>query len=225
MSTKETILVVEDEDDIRSLLVFNLQREGYATLEAENGLKALEILKQKQVNLILLDLMMPIVDGLTVCKTLNKEESKIPIIMLTAKGEDIDKILGLELGADDYVVKPFNIRELFLRIKAILRRNTSSEANQKMSKGTIELDIDAYKITLAGEDIEATATKFRLLEDLMRHAGHVRTREQLLNSVWGYEFEGYGRTVDTHIRRLRAKLKEQAELIDTVRGIGYRFKN
>ncbi len=225
MNKNETILVVEDEEDIRSLLVFNLQREGYTVFEAENGLKALEIIKQKKVHLILLDLMMPVMDGLSFSKNLAKEEIKIPIIMLTAKGEDIDKILGLELGADDYVVKPFNIRELLLRIKAILRRNQADDTHQKMKKGSIELDIDAYKITLEGNDIEATATEFRLLEDLMRHAGHVRTREQLLNSVWGYEFEGYGRTVDTHIRRLRAKLKDQAELIDTVRGIGYRFKN
>ncbi len=226
MTKKETILIVEDEQDIRELLVFNLQKEGYQTLEAENGQVALNIIHSKNVDLILLDLMMPVMDGLSVCRTLDREENNIPILILTARGEDVDKILGLELGADDYVVKPFNIRELTLRIKSLLKRHTPviESSQQKLKLNGISIDNEAHTIRINDELIVTTATEFRLLEDLMRHAGHVRTREQLLNSVWGYEFEGYGRTVDTHIRRLRAKLLDKAELIDTVRGIGYRFK-
>lgn len=225
MSKKESILIVEDEEDIRKLLVFNLQKEGYTTLEAEDGQKALDIIRKKQIDLILLDLMLPIIDGLSLCKILNREQNTVPILILTAKGEDIDKILGLELGAEDYVVKPFNIRELLLRIKALLRRQNPVVHNtNKLSIGSIVLDTEAHSITIDSQNIETTATEFKLLEDLMKHAGFVRTREQLLNSVWGYEFEGYGRTVDTHIRRLRAKLLDKADHIDTVRGIGYRFK-
>ncbi len=230
MNQNETILVVEDEADIRALLVFNLEKEGYTVLEADNGQSALDVARKKKPNLILLDLMLPIVDGLTVSKVLAREQSTIPIIMLTAKGEDIDKILGLELGADDYVVKPFNVRELILRIKACLKRHTpqvpkDNKDNHRIEIASIVLDTEAHTISIDGNIINTTLTEFRLLEDLMRHVGHVRTREQLLNSVWGYEFEGYGRTVDTHIRRLRAKMLEKSDIIDTVRGIGYRFKN
>ncbi len=230
MKQNESILVVEDEADIRALLVFNLEKEGYTVYEAENGQIALEMARSKKPDLILLDLMLPVLDGLSVCKVLSREGVNIPIIMLTAKGEDIDKILGLELGADDYVVKPFNIRELVLRIKACLKRHqprvaVAEKDNQRIELASIVLDTEAHTVTIDNVLINTTLTEFRLLEDLMRHVGHVRTREQLLNSVWGYEFEGYGRTVDTHIRRLRAKMQEKADIIDTVRGIGYKFKN
>ncbi len=229
-SVKQTILIVEDEIDIRELLVFNLQEEGYNTLEAENGEIALSIIHNKNVDLILLDLMMPVMDGLSLCKALAKEGNTIPIVMLTARGEEMDKIVGLEFGADDYVVKPFNVRELILRIKALLRRQAHIPENEKnkqnssiITHGNLVIDTEAHTLSINKETIETTATEFRLIEDLVKHAGHVRTREQLLNSVWGYEFEGYGRTVDTHIRRLRAKLGDNANLIDTVRGIGYKF--
>ncbi len=239
MNNDINILIVEDENDIRELLKFNLENEGYTVFQAIHGELALSIVQNKKVDLILLDLMMPVMDGLSFCKEMRKNGNETPIIMLTARGDDMDKILGLEYGADDYVVKPFNIRELILRIKALLKRQASEkQTNNNHSKakaysnnteetiliGPITMDLKAHSIHVNSESIETTATEFRLLEDLIKHAGHVRTREQLLNSVWGYEFEGYGRTVDTHIRRLRVKLKEFADLIDTVRGIGYRFK-
>lgn len=223
---KITILIVEDEQDIRELLVYNLDREGYATLQAADGKKGLELALSHKPDLILLDLMLPQLDGLAVCRELerNAETVRIPIIMLTARGEDIDRILGFELGADDYVVKPFNIRELQLRIKAILRRQVIAETSPVLSRHSISVNAMAHKVSVAGKQVELTATEFRLLEDLLRNAGRVRTREELLASVWGYQFEGYARTVDTHIRRLRSKLGDVADIIETVRGVGYRCK-
>ncbi len=226
-STKSVILVVEDEDDIRELIVFNLQRDGYATLEAADGVTALEMAKRHRPDLILLDIMLPEMDGFTVCRELERspETVSIPIIMLTARGEDIDRILGLELGADDYMVKPFNVRELLLRIRGLLRRQQAVAASgQPLSRHGVHLDPGAHKVTYQEQPLELTATEFRLLEDLLRHAGLVRSREDLLSQVWGYEFEGYARTVDTHVKRLRGKLGEAASMIETVRGVGYRCK-
>ncbi len=224
--SKVTVLIVEDEADIRDLLSFNLEREGFNTIQAEDGIKGLELANAHKPNIILLDVMMPGKDGFQVCRELerNTETANIPIIMLTAKGEEIDRIVGLELGADDYVVKPFSVREIILRIKAILRRQESANKGPHIAKHGISLDPAAHTVVVDGLQVELTATEFRLLEDVMRHAGTVRTREQLLNTVWGYQFEGYARTVDTHVRRLRAKLGEAANNIETVRGVGYRFK-
>ena len=221
-----TILVVEDEQDIRELLVFNLEREGYATLQAEDGVKALELAKTHVPNLILLDLMLPKLDGLAVCRELERSSDTvhIPVIMLTARGEDVDKIIGFELGADDYVVKPFNTRELLLRIRALLRRQAGAESRPVLNRHGVCINSAAHRVSISGTDVDLTATEFRLLEDLLRNAGRVRSREELLSSVWGYQFEGYARTVDTHIRRLRSKMGEAADIIETVRGVGYRCR-
>ena len=225
--SRPTILVVEDEQDIRSLLTYNLEREGYHVLEAEDGQSALNMARKRHPDLILLDVMLPVLDGLGVCKELERGEdtAHIPIIMLTAKGEDIDRILGLELGADDYVVKPFNLRELLLRIRALLRRqNAVRQGSQPLNRHGVSLDAPAHSVRVGDVPISLTATEFRLLEDLLRHAGHVRSREELLSAVWGYQFEGYARTVDTHVRRLRSKLGQAADLVETIRGVGYRFQ-
>lgn len=224
--SKDTILVVEDEEDIRQLLVFHLDREGYATLEAGDGKTGLELARSREPALVLLDVMLPVMDGFAVCKELERDPqtSSIPVIMLTARGEEVDRILGLELGADDYVVKPFSARELLLRVRAILRRQRSARDRPGLARGAIRLDPAGHRTRVGDCEVDLTATEFRLLEDLMRNAGRVRTREQLLNGVWGYQFEGYARTVDTHVRRLRAKLGDAGDLIETVRGVGYRCK-
>ncbi len=224
--SKELVLIVEDEADIRDLLTFNLTREGFDTVEAEDGLKGLELARSRKPDIILLDVMLPKKDGFQVCRDLERDDSTrhIPIIMLTARGEEVDRIVGLELGADDYVVKPFSVRELILRMRAILRRQQQVEQSPSLQKHGIHLDPSAHMVNVNGTSIELTATEFRLLEDIMRHAGTVRNREQLLNSVWGYQFEGYARTVDTHVRRLRAKLGDCADCLETVRGVGYRFR-
>lgn len=237
---KEYILVVEDDIDIKDILVFNLIREGYEVADAENGLACLEKvradkLRNKKPDLILLDVMMPEMDGLTTSKELAKI-GNFPLVFLTAKGEEIDRIVGLELGAEDYVVKPFSIRELLLRIKTILRRgkkhkNIESNELKKdienhifLERNGVCIDNNSHKVLLKDQEIHVTLTEFKLLEDLMRHAQLVRTREQLLESVWGYQFDGYNRTVDTHMRRLRQKLGDTEEFIETVRGLGYRMK-
>lgn len=217
----QRILVIEDENDIRQLLRFNLEREGFAVLEAADGLGGLHMATSELPDLVVLDLILPGMDGCDVCRRLKAQPvtAAIPVLMLTARGEEVDRIVGLTLGADDYVVKPFSVRELVLRIRAILRRGS------RPGTGTaLLLDVEAHRVTLDGQEVALTATEFRLLEDLMRHAGAVRTREQLLNAVWGYSFEGYARTVDTHVRRLRAKLGEEAAALETVRGVGYRLR-
>lgn len=225
--SESLILVVDDEQDIRDLLVFNLKREGYATLEAADGQAALELARSRKPSLILLDIMLPGMDGLAVCRELgkNRNTEHIPIIMLTARGDDVDRIVGFELGADDYVVKPFNTRELILRIKAMLRRRAVQKEDDPMLRcHGVCLDPQAHKVTVNDKPVELTAIQFCLLEDLMKTPGCVRSREELLSSVWDYQFDGYDRTVDTHIKRLRARLGEAADIIETVRGIGYRCK-
>ena len=223
---RQAILIIEDEADIRELLRFNLEREGFAVLEAANGLQGLDMAMQHCPHCIILDVMLPGLDGFEVCRRLGGERttSNIPVLMLTARGEEMDRIVGLSLGADDYVVKPFSVRELVLRIKAILRRHEQRLTVNRLERHGICLDLEAHSAEAGGQVLPLTATEFRLLEDLLRHAGAVRTREQLLNHVWGYTFEGYARTVDTHIRRLRAKLGEAAAMLETVRGVGYRIR-
>lgn len=222
----QQILIVEDEADIRELLRFNLEREGFSVLEAADGNEGLKLARQHMPDLMLLDVMLPGFDGFEVCRRLGAqaETANIPVLMLTARGEEMDRVVGLSLGADDYVVKPFSVRELMLRIRAVLRRGTRSSESPVLERHGIRLRPEAHTAEVQGEEMPLTATEFRLLEDLLRHAGAVRTREQLLNKVWGYSFEGYARTVDTHVRRLRAKLGDAAAMLETVRGVGYRIK-
>ena len=226
---KETVLVVEDDEDILNLLRFNLEAAGYEVLASTDGYEGMNLARNNPPQLVILDIMLPGIDGFEVCKDLKrrKETAEIPVIMLTARGEEVDRIVGLELGADDYVVKPFSPRELMLRIKAIMKRSTRTESDEQRSqwiKEGLSVDMDAHKVVVDEQDIELTATEFKLLVELIKRQGRVLTRDQLLNRVWGYEFEGYARTVDTHIRRLRQKLGPYAEFVETVRGVGYRFR-
>ena len=221
-----SVLIVEDENDIRQNLAFSLKREGFNIIEAADGEQALAAAMSKKPDIILLDLMIPKIDGLSVCKRLQAapETENIPVIMLTTKGEEIDRIVGLELGAADYIVKPFSLREVALRIKAVLKRRVEVRPEQVLRCDEIVLDPSSHRATVAGDPLDLTITEFKLLQDLLQHAGHVRSREQLLDSVWDYSFEGFARTVDSHIKRLRAKLGDYGSLIETVRGIGYRAK-
>ena len=225
--SEATILIVEDEKDIRELLAYSLEREGFTVIEADNGVSALNLASMKQPDLVILDLMLPGMDGLAVCKQLQRDPvtADIPVLMLTAKGEEIDRIVGLELGAADYIVKPFSLREVVLRIRAVLRRGRAHDEKPALLQcGPITLDLTGHSVQVDGKDVGLTVTEFRLLEDLLLNRGKVRDREQILTAVWGNSFEGYSRTVDTHVRRLRAKLGEGAEMIETIRGIGYRAK-
>jgi two-component system phosphate regulon response regulator PhoB len=226
--TKTRILIVEDDADILHLLSYNVQSAGFDVVTAMDGHAALTIARQDSPHLVVLDLMIPGVDGLEVCKELkrNTETRSIPVIMLTAKGEEIDRIVGLELGADDYVVKPFSPRELILRIRAVLRRSTSEAPPETIwQKEGLRVDFEAHRITVDGEEVPLTATEFKLLSELIRAPRKVQTRDQLLDRVWAYRFEGYARTVDTHVRRLRQKLGPYSDWIETVRGVGYRFRD
>ena len=222
----QKILIVDDEPNIVMSLEFLLKKEGFQIDTAGDGDAALDKVKSFGPDLVLLDVMMPKKSGFEVCEILRADASfsNLPIIMLTAKSEEIDRILGLELGADDYVVKPFSVRELMLRVKAVLRRGGRTAESPVLERHGIRVRTEAHSAEVGGEMLNLTATEFRLLEDLLRHAGSVRTREQLLNNVWGYSFEGYARTVDTHVRRLRAKLGDAAPMLETVRGVGYRIK-
>lgn len=221
-----TILIIEDEKDIRELLAYSLAREGFAVLEADNGVTALNLASMKKPDIVLLDLMLPGMDGFGVCRQMQRDPATadIPVIMLTAKGEEVDRVVGLELGAADYIVKPFSLREVALRVRAVLRRGTAQARPAVLRCGPITLDPASHSVQVSGADVDLTVTEFRLLEDLLQHQGNVRDREQILTAVWGHSFEGYSRTVDTHVRRLRAKLGEGADMVETIRGIGYRAK-
>ena len=222
------ILAVDDEDSIRELLELQLKRNGYETLTAADGQAALE--QAAQADLVLLDVMLPGIDGFEVCRRLKADPSTqaIPVIMLTAKSEEIDKVLGLELGADDYMVKPFSVRELLARIKAVLRRSQGSQpaAEQQLTIGPLVMDFSSYTARLGSERLMLTPKEYELLKLLVTNPGRAFMRDELLERVWGYEYYGDTRTVDVHIRHLRAKLAavpELAEAIETVRGVGYRF--
>jgi two-component system phosphate regulon response regulator PhoB len=226
---KERILIVEDDEDILQLLSYNLEGGGFEIETAASGHDGLSKAKSGRFDLVILDLMLPGMDGFDVCREIKRdsETTDIPIIMLTARSEEVDRIVGLELGADDYVVKPFSPRELLLRVRAVLRRYSAAEAEPERSRiehDGLVVDLDGHKAFVDGQELPLTATEFRLLAELLRSSGRVRTRDQLLTTVWGYEFEGYARTVDTHIRRLRQKLGDKSAYIETVRGVGYRFK-
>ena len=224
---KPTILVVEDDKDILDLLAFALRGAGFDVVTAADGLDAVVQAKLQRPAMVLLDLMLPGMDGLDVCRELKRspETAGVAVIMLTARGEEVDRIVGLELGADDYVVKPFSPREVLLRIRAILRRTAPAEKPTPIWREEgFHVDLEAHRVMIDGLPIDLTATEFKLLAELIRSRGKVQTRDQLLDKVWGYQFEGYARTVDTHVRRLRQKLGSFAERVETVRGVGYRFR-
>ncbi|KGX84831.1 response regulator YycF [Pontibacillus litoralis] len=230
MSNK--ILVVDDEQPIADILKFNLEKEGYEVVCAYDGDEAVKLAHSEQPNLILLDIMLPNKDGMEVCREIRKQYS-MPIIMLTAKDSEIDKVLGLELGADDYVTKPFNNRELIARVKANLRRHqqepeTKGKSNSDIRVGNLVIHPDAYTVTREGEHIELTHREFELLHYLAKNIGQVMTREHLLETVWGYDYYGDVRTVDVTVRRLREKIEENPSTpmwIVTRRGVGYYFRN
>lgn len=223
---KPKILLVDDEPDALEVLGFKLKESGYIPLFAKDGTKALAAARDEHPALIVLDVMLPEVDGLEVCKILRRDAStaNIPILMLTARAAEMDRVLGLELGADDYVTKPFSPRELILRIKKLLARQKGGDAEVTHFRfGDLEIDVPRHHVSVAGNNIALTATEFRLLELLARRRGRVQTRERLLQDVWGYENPIDSRTVDTHMRRLREKIGDAARYLETIRGVGYRF--
>ena len=223
----QTILIIEDERDIADLVAFHLEQEGFRTVIAPDGVAGLEEATRFLPDLILLDLMLPGMHGNEVCKMLKKGErtAKIPVIMLTAKGEEIDKVVGFEMGADDFVVKPFSARELLLRVKAVLRRSQTEEAvNSIITVGRITIDTARHLVAIDGVEIVVTGTEFKLLHTLAQRLGRVQSRELLLRDVWGYNFVEDTRTVDTHITRLRTKMGAAGEMIKTVRGFGYKME-
>jgi DNA-binding response OmpR family regulator len=224
---KQKVLIVDDEPDVVDLVKYNLTQAGYEVETAVDGAEGLQKAKETAPSLILLDLMLPFIDGLEVCKLLRRDSktSGIPIIMLTAKAGEIDRVLGLELGADDYVTKPFSPRELILRVKKILHRTRAPDPKMEAYHfGELQVDLPRHIVTVKGRRIDLTATEFKLLVTLIQRRGHVQTRDALLRDVWEYEKEIDTRTVDTHMRRLREKLGSAgAKYLDTVRGVGYRF--
>ena len=223
---KKKILVVDDEEDIVELLEYNLKKEGYQVFKAMTGEEALELAKGEAPDLIILDLMLPGLDGLEVCKILKKDTrtDSIPIVMLTAKGEESDIIIGLELGADDYITKPFSPKVLLARVKTVLRRSEEKLLPKKVLQiEDLTIDIPNYKLMLKGKPIKLTKTEFNLLKCLAANPGRVFTRDQLLNKVWGEETFIGDRAIDVHIRRLRKKLGRASKFIVTVRGVGYKF--
>src|SRR2546423_632235 len=227
MQTSKTILVIEDERDVVDLLTLNLRKAGGFTITVANdGEAGLAKARDEKPDFIILDLMLPKMPGLDVCKLLKTDPATrhIPILMLTAQAEEIDRIVGLEFGADDYVTKPFSPREVILRIRAILRRGAAEQTEEPTSGGSITIDPARHKVTVAKKDIDLTSIEFRLLRMLMQRRGRVQERDRLLNEVWGYESVIDTRTVDTHIRRLREKLGQAGDQIETFRGFGYRFR-
>ena len=226
MSVK--ILVIEDEPDIRRNLEYNLGREGFNASSVGTLDKAYKKIKSKKFDLILLDLMLPDGSGLELCKKIksNSETEATPVIILTAKDDEVDKVVGFELGADDYVTKPFSVRELILRVKAILKRSdtkTKEVVEVERQFGDLKIDVDSHEVHVDSQLIELTALEFRLLKELVDKRGRVQSRDQLLSEVWGYNAEVTTRTVDTHIKRLREKLGSMGKYVQTIRGVGYKF--
>jgi len=219
------ILVIDDDQDILDLIGFNLNRSSMECITATDGTLGLEKARREYPDLIILDIMLPGLSGIEILKTL-KNDSKtrgIPVIMLTAKGEEVDRVLGLELGADDYVTKPFSVRELILRIQKQLSKPELEDAVHILRCNGIMLDFDRFEVKVNGEEVRLTATEFNLLTFLLENKGRVMSRDRLLEKVWGYRYGGTTRTVDTHIQRLREKLGDESNCIETVRGIGYRI--
>jgi two-component system, OmpR family, phosphate regulon response regulator PhoB len=228
LMAREKILVIEDEPDIAEVLQYNLEKEGFDVETARRGDTGFDAVRRDSPDLVLLDLMLPGIDGLELTRMLKRDPltSRLPIVMLTARGDEVDRIVGLELGADDYISKPFSPREVVLRVKAVLRRFQQEEpAAELIEVGGIELDVSGHQLRVRGRDVPLTATEFRLLRLLLERCGRVQTRGQLLSDVWGYAEDIDSRTVDTHIRRLRRKLGPEAERIETVIGVGYRLRS
>jgi two-component system phosphate regulon response regulator PhoB len=225
-----TILIVEDETDLLSTIEYNLQREGFETRTATTGSVALRLAEQEpRPDVVLLDVMLPDITGTEVCRRMKQSDAlrRIPVVMLTARGEEIDRVVGFEVGADDYVVKPFSVRELVLRIKAILRRARPDEeapASEAIAFGRLRLDTGAHRVVVDDEEIVLTALEFRLLHTFLARRGRVQSREVLLSDVWGIDADITTRTVDTHVKRLREKLGVCGVYIETLRGVGYRFR-
>jgi len=226
--SSKRILIVEDENDVVDLLTLNLRKAGgFLISKAGDGATGLTKARAEKPDLIILDLMLPKMPGLEVCKILKSEAATrhIPILMLTARAEEIDRVVGLECGADDYVTKPFSPREIVLRIKAILRRSAAEGADHRLSAGPITIDPARHEVRVNGKRVELTSLEFKLLRTLMQRRGRVQERDRLLNEVWGYESVIDTRTVDTHVRRLREKLGKAGEVVETVRGFGYRVRD
>jgi two-component system phosphate regulon response regulator PhoB len=224
------IIVIEDETDLQSVLEYNLKQAGHTVSVAGRGQEGLRLAQQQKPDLVLLDLMLPDVSGTEVCRTLksHNETKAIPVVMVTARGEEIDRVVGFEIGADDYVVKPFSVRELLLRISAILRRQQTTdvmaaEGNPIVEFGRLRIDRGAHRIWVENQEVELTALEFRLLVTLYDRKDRVQTRSSLLDDVWGIQADITTRTVDTHVKRLREKLEAARDYIETVRGVGYRF--
>jgi DNA-binding response OmpR family regulator len=227
MTAKKKILLVENDETLRDTLAYNLDKEGYEILETADGAEALTIAREAKPDLILLDIMLPSLDGLSVCRILRKE-SDVPIVMLTARDNEVDRIVGLEIGADDYIVKPFALGELLARLRAVLRRSPQAHAViDKLESGDLQLDLIARRAFRGDKELQLTHKEFDLLASLMRNRGAVLSRDLLLEKVWGYEYSGETKTVDVHIRWLREKIEDdpsQPRRIITVRGVGYRFE-
>ncbi|ABG85748.1 response regulator transcription factor [Clostridium perfringens] len=226
--TNKKVLIVDDEEHIRELIKFNLKKEGYDIEVAVNGTEALNIIREIKFDLILLDLMLPEIDGLEVCKEIrrNEETSDIPVMMITAKGEEFDKVLGLELGADDYITKPFSIRELMARVKALLRRSNFKKEENIIKFGDVVVNFKTREVIKGTQNVELTLKEFELLKLLIKNKDNILTRELLLDKIWGYEYIGETRTVDVHIRHLRKKIEsddKNPQYIQTIRGVGYKF--
>jgi len=224
---KPKILIVDDEVDALEVLGFKLREAGFNPIFASDGLKALTTMRAERPDLVVLDLMLPELDGLEVCKLMRRDQATagIPVLMLTAKAAEMDRVVGLELGADDYVTKPYSPRELVLRIRKLLKRSkTAEEPGDQLRFGVLEIDVPRHAAHVDGRAVTLTATEFNLLALLARRRGRVQTRERLLQDVWGYETAIDTRTVDTHMRRLREKIGPAADYLETIRGVGYRFK-
>jgi len=222
----QTVLVVDDERDIVELVRYNLVQAGYRVVSAADGRQAIDLARRERPDLIVLDLMLPALPGAEVARILKQDEKTrgIPILMLTARGEEVDRVVGFELGADDYVVKPFSPRELVLRVQAILRREGQETGEGRIVYDPLVIDLEAHSVRLKGKEVGLTSTEFKLLQRLARRPGRAFSRDQLLSEVWGYGGDLETRTVDTHVKRLRAKLGEIGAWIETVRGLGYRFR-
>jgi len=224
------VLVVDDEVSIVKLITFNLEKEGFKTLQAYSGYEALKIIKEEKPDLVILDIMLPEMDGFEICRRIRQEKYPTAVIILTAKDDEIDKVLGLELGADDYITKPFSPRELIARVKAVLRRTSQWDPfldEQVLKIGELCIYPSRYTVLLKGEPIELTPKEFELLHFLAQNAGKVITRDALLNHIWGYTYTGDTRIVDVHISHLREKIEsnpKKPEYIKTIRGVGYKFK-
>jgi len=230
---KKKVLVVEDEKDIRDLVRYNLEQEGFLVLEADEGELALALVQRERPALVILDIMLPGVSGLDICRTIRHDEetARVPILMLTAKAAEVDKVVGLEMGADDYVTKPFSPRELVARVKAVLRRALGPELerpHEVYERGRLRIDFDTYEVFLDGREVELSLREFELLAFFARHPNRVFERAQLLDLVWGRDTYVEPRTVDVHVRRLRMRVERddaRPELIVTVRGVGYKFSD